>query len=200
VVQIGTRYTGTIDKLVRLVGEVGRVVLVEASPENFERLSEHIKMKSLDNAIIIERGAWSEKKKHRFILAKNPLDNRIEDENIVHDNDLVEGGYVDQKEIEFDTVDNMMKEIGVNSIDFISITVNGAELEVLKGMEHMLDHTQRLYVKAHARHKETNRPINIDIVDFLNHRGFEAIITNATTAVVKEWGEREGDVFAWRRT
>ncbi len=199
VVQVGTPYIKTVDKLAKLVGKTGKVVIIEASRENVERLSSHVQNQKVSNVSIVAKGAWSKKGKRDFVRAKDPLDNRIADDNILHDNDLVPGGYIDNEEIDVDSIDSIAKELGVNSIDYVSITVNGAELQVLKGMEKILDHTQRLFVKAHARNKDTNKPINQEVASFLEQRGFRTVITRTSPSVVPDkWGRREGDVFAWR--
>jgi len=198
IVQVGTPYTRTVDKLAKLVGSAGRVLVIEAEPDNACRLSEHVRHKQGHNITIICKGAWSERGKHNLILARNPLDNRVEDKEVLHDNDLVEGAYVGSQQIDIDTVDHMMEESGVDSVDFMAITVNGAELHVLRGMERMLKRTQRLFVKGHAISKESKAPLNQSIGDFLRGRGFRAVITKGSGSVVEEFGERTGDVFAWR--
>jgi len=199
VVQVGTPYIKTVDKLAKLVGKTGKVVIIEASCENVERLSSRVRNQKLSNVSIVAKGAWSKKGKRDFVRAKDPLDNRIADDNILHDNDLVPGGYIGKEAIDVDTIDNIAKELGVNSIDYISITVNGAELNVLKGMEKILDNTQRLFVKAHARNQENNKPINQEVASFLEQRGFKTMLTRTSPSVVPhQWGRREGDVFAWR--
>jgi len=43
-----------------------------------------------------------------------------------------------------DTLDNIVKEFGINRIDLLKIDVEGAELEVLKGAEENLKITRNL--------------------------------------------------------
>jgi hypothetical protein len=95
----------------------------------------------------------------------------------------------------------MMQDSGVDLIDSIEIAVNGAELQVLYGMENMLKHTMRLFVKGHARMKGTGEPINKAIVSLLSQEGFKTKITKRSKSqpeAEKAWGMREGDVYAWK--
>ena len=84
--------------------------------------------------------------------------------------------------------------------DIVIITVNGAELDVLSGMPASLRAVRRLYVKAHARHKDTGEPLNKEVAALLEAAGFETHVTLPSRSVAQEvWGQREGDVYAWRR-
>ena len=138
----------------------------------------------------------------RFLLAKRDEDHRIENTDIVIDNDLREkqesGAYRDCITVEASTIDLMMREAGVDRIDYIEITVNGAELDVIKGMEEIMPRTSIIFAKGHVRDQVTGQPLNRSITDHLRRHGFETAITISSKSVVKEWGLRDGDVYAWR--
>ena len=202
VVAVGVPFIETIRRFSMAAGAAGRVIVIEADKDNRERLESAIQVDGLKNVHIIGKAAWSKPGTCRFLLAKRDEDHRLENPDIVIDNDLREeqesGAYRDCITVEASTIDLMMREAGVNRIDYIEITVNGAELEVIKGMESILPKTSLVYAKGHVRDKTTGEPINRSISDYLRRHGFETVITVPSTSVVKEWGLRDGDVYAWK--
>jgi len=119
---------------------------------------------------VVPKAAYSKKGEQTFMVSDRPTDHKIEIQGIVHDNDLRRGAYVSAEIIETDTLDNMLSEIGVDHVDFVKITVNGAEFEVLKGMKKTLERDVKLWVKGHAL--KDGQPLNKFIVPFLRNRGF----------------------------
>jgi FkbM family methyltransferase len=197
--QVGTPNTWTVDRLSRIVGRTGTVVIVEAEPGNAERLTRYARGRGMGNVHVVPKAAWNEKGVHRLLVAPRSGDHRLEMPAIVHDNDLLAPEYYEgTQEIEVDTVDGILDDLGISEVRFAEVAVNGAEPEVLEGMERTLGRTHRLMVKAHARDKETGRPINIRVARFLGERGFQTRITKPTPSPAEAWGRREGDVFAWR--
>jgi FkbM family methyltransferase len=201
VVQVGTPHTITISKLSKSVGKKGKVILIEPEENNVRKIEEYVKTNALNNVIIVPKAAWSKKGQLKLTVSTNASDHKINHDEIIHDNDFREDEkYISSQIVEVDTVDNIMQSVGLNRIDFIEIAVNGAELEVLQGMEEMIKNVNRLFVKGHARFKKDNRPINKTIASFLRERGFNTIITKPTKSVAEDkWGKREGDVYAWKK-
>lgn len=201
VVAVGIPYFGTIRRFSR-AATAGRVIVIEADEDNRTALETSIQNEGLNNVQIIGKAAWSEQGAVRFKLAKRPEDHRIENADIIIDNDLREvqesGSYRDCVTVEASTIDLMMREAGVDHIDYIEITVNGAELEVIKGMKEILPRTSFLYAKGHVLDQVTGEPLNKAIDDYLKGYGFQTMITMPSKSVVKEWGPRKGDVYAWK--
>lgn len=202
VVAVGVPYFGTIRRFSKAATAAGRVIVIEADRDNRERLETAIRAEGLKNVHIIGKAAWSQPGNLRFLLAKRDEDHRVENADIVIDNDLREaqesGSYRDSITVEASTIDLMMREAGVDRIDYIEITVNGAELEVIKGMEGIMPRTSIIFAKGHVRDKATGQALNKGIVEHLRKHGFVTAITVPSTSVVKEWGMRDGDVYAWR--
>lgn len=201
VVAVGIPYFGTIRRFSR-AASAGRVIVIEADDDNRMRLEAAIQEERLNNVQIIGKAAWSEPGSVSFMLAKRPEDHRIENADIVIDNDLREeqesGSYRDCVTVEASTIDMMMREAGADHIDYIEITVNGAELEVIKGMKEILPRTSFLYAKGHVLDQVTGEPLNKAIDDYLKGCGFQTAITMPSKSVVEEWGPRKGDVYAWK--
>jgi len=204
VVQVGTPNIVTLKRLSRLVGKKGTVVIIEAEPSNCIRLNEYIGEKRLQNVRVVQKGAWSERT--TLTLSKSDHfdgDHKLDNPAIKMDNDY-RTTYSSSIEIEVDKVDNILSEIGVNAINYISITVNGAEFEVIKGCKAIISKSTNLnlYSKGHARKDDpiTGEPINSDIRACLVDWGMDAVITHGerSSSGVDSWEMREGDVFAWK--
>jgi len=204
VLQVGTPSPETIRHYLEIVGPGGRIVVVEPEESNYRRLSDDPVLAAAANVTIVQRAAWSERGMLELVVSKSAVDHKIAVPGIVHDNDLVPDNYRGVQSVLADTVDGILNELNVPHIDYAEIHVNGAEIEVLRGMSHSLENTSRLHIKGHARFEETGEAINERIVEFLNARGFTSKIGVCTkareeAAGTASWHSRAGDVLAVRR-
>ena len=94
-------------------------------------------------------------------------DHRLEDSNILHDNDLRGDGYINENIVQIDTIDNILSDLEIDKVDYIEITVNGAELKVLEGMKNSLKTTRRIYTKTYAIDLEKNQTLTKEIIRIL---------------------------------
>jgi hypothetical protein len=92
---------------------------------------------------------------------------------------------------------NIAIEHHVLHVDYIEIAVNGAGYQVLQGMGNLIECTDRLLVKGHAREKDSGHAINRQIALYLSNHGFQTLLTKRTPSF-SAWGDREGDVYAWK--
>lgn len=200
VLQVGAMGAGIVEWSLGIVGPKGRVVVLEPDERNFEKLAASPLLKS-EQVILKKLAAWSKREKLMLTVSHNPADNKIAVDDVLHDNDLVPDNYIHEQEAQADTVDNILKSLDISHIDFAEIHVNGAELEVLKGMEDTLPNACRLHLKAHALVGDDKVPLNQPIKDFLNERGFKVVITKTTVARTEAashgWTVRDGDLYAW---
>lgn len=203
-VQVGTPNISTVRKFSRLVGAGGQVYVIEADPVNADKLLWSVEKFGIENVKVIKSGAWSSK--GTLTLRKSDDfdgDHKIEIPDIYIDNDF-RTEYKDAVQIEVDTVDNLLFSLDVKAINYLSVTVNGAEHEVLKGCQGILDKSEhiRVYSKGHARigSAANGVPINKGIASLLESRGFIAVLTHGekSTANIEQWQSREGDVFGWK--
>lgn len=200
-VAVGIPYLGTIRRFSK-AATGGRVIVIEADEDNRMLLENGIHDEDMKNVQVIGKAAWSSSGEISFLLAKRPEDHRIENAEILIDNDLREeqesGFYRERVTVQASTIDQMMQEVGAERIDYIEITVNGAELEVIKGMGEILSRTAVIFAKGHVIDKETGEPLNKAIAEYLRGYGFTTVITMPSKSVVDEWGSRQGDVYAWK--
>lgn len=142
-------------------GKEGLVIAVEPEPINVFYLKANTSV--FDNVRIVEKAAWNSKGTLKFsVHPKYPTGHSIVDDF---------GSYI---EVQTDTLDNIVKPWN-RRIDYAKIDVQGAELQVLRGAEKMLETTRKVVVETHYRHDE--RRTWPEISNFLNTRGFTIQIT-----------------------
>lgn len=200
--QVGTPNPSLLRRFSRAVGPNGFVVVVEADEENAARLQESLASLRWKNVAIVKKGAWSAAGTLNFSRSPAfPGDHKIAINEIVHDNDLrPENEKYEEAPIEVDTLDNIAAANGLERLDYLSITVNGAELEVLRGAEQMLSEMRpRVFSKAHARHRD-GTPLNVPIREFLGRFGYVTFRTRGEQTVGNDpdWKRRDGDVYAYQ--
>lgn len=203
VIQVGTPNISTVERYSRLVGNDGHVIIVEADEMNQNNLEQVCKSGILKNVTLIKKGAWSSPGVQVFCKSdEHAGDHKIKVDNVVMDNDF-RNDYSEIR-IEVDTLDNMLEKLNLRTFDFISVTVNGAELEVLKGARNLILNSKacRIYAKGHARYGDgkTGDPINKSIREYLESLGCNALISGHEDSIsgISEWRRREGDVYAWK--
>jgi FkbM family methyltransferase len=198
VVQVGMNNPDNIIRLSRCAGSRGRVVLIEGDAQNVQKIRGLIAQRALPNVEIIHSGAWSVRTRLRFKIAEHPDDNRIDRDGVSMPQETCHDIYTDALVVEVDTLDHLLAERGIGSVDYLEVTVNGAELEVLHGAESMLTRTKRIFTAGRARLRDGS-PINGSICRFLEKRGFQTVVTLASPSALATFGAAHGDVFAWRQ-
>lgn len=115
-----------------LVGEKGKVVVIEPSDINASAVEKYATDNGLKNITVIRKGVSSTTGLKRFFIDRaRPCENIIGDSH----KQVGEGYY---EEVFFDTLDNIISDHGVPSPDFVSLTINGHEFDALCGMPRVL--------------------------------------------------------------
>jgi len=129
VIEMGSfRGFGTI-KLSQLVGKNGKIIAIESSKPNFEILKKNIEINKISNVLIVNKGIWNKKGTSLLYKEENQRTSLVKDLLKKSKNEV---------EIEVDTIDNILLENKVEKVDFISMEINAAEIEALKGMKNTL--------------------------------------------------------------
>lgn len=202
VVQIGTPWPQTLHRYRQAVGDGGRLVVFEAMDENYRLLSDAVAKAGYTNVTVFHGAAWSERSTGKFMISPHRGDHKIQQEEVVMDNDLREGN-AEMKEVDVElyTIDEVLTDLGITELDHLSVTVNGAEYEVLKGAEAILTSSRRLrvYAKAHAKTLD-GEPVSKKILPYLAELGYGTMITRGevSSTIDKSWLRRDGDVYAWK--
>jgi len=145
------------------VGSRGRVILIEPSPQNIPVIEGFIK--EYKNMMLIKKAVWSRKGRMKFRINGNPCGNRIV-LNPSSSSSIVE--------VETDTVDNLLKELDLTQVDLFTADVEGAEVEMVKGMTESLKQRKILNIAIAAYHRHPDGYYD-EIVAMLSGRGYRIL-------------------------
>jgi FkbM family methyltransferase len=138
--------------LAKMLGSNGRVIAIEAEKNNAKLLRENVSLNNLKNVSVIEKGCFSKKGEMSFYI----------DNYGTGGHSLLEIENARKEIIQTDTIDNILKDLGIEHVDLIKIDVEGVEIEAFKGAKNILN-------KSHPRiifEAMTPEKIN-EITDFL---------------------------------
>ena len=118
----------------RHVGEQGKVVAIEAHPDNFQALLHNLILNDLHNVTPLNVAAYSEDGKTMRLFGHwdSAYTLKAWNETAVR--------------VETRTVDSLLREYGIDRADWVKIDVEGAELEVLAGMRWTIENSPNLRV------------------------------------------------------
>jgi FkbM family methyltransferase len=162
----------------RRVGQNGKVIAIEADPDNFEMLNRNIKLNKLTNVIPLNYAVYSKETKLKLYLPVEESGFTIYN-TIMVNRTASEGKFI---EVNANTLDNLLlqQQNGIShpSINWIKIDVEGAEFEVLKGATNILSKSKdiALLIEVHNLHGGTN--LYRHIVEFLNVYNFKIEFEN----------------------
>lgn len=139
----------------KMVGKNGRMIAIEAHPENFKALLKNIRLNGFNNIIALNVAAFNEDGKELELFGS--MDDR-------YSLKLSEGPKIKVKTI---TIDSILRKYGIEKVDLVKIDVEGAEVEVLEGMRKIIDNSQNLKILVEV-HSENRRKLD-DIL-----RGFKS--------------------------
>jgi FkbM family methyltransferase len=164
VIDIGAhigRYTITSSKQ---VGNTGKVVAIEADPDNFELLKRNIALNNLTNVLPLHYAVFSTRT--RIKLYEQSASAKYNSVMVTR-----AAKTKNYAEVNADTLDSILKQNGINQVNWIKIDVEGAEFEVLKGSTEILSgENVSLFIEIH----NINDPSHYhNVVNFLKHRNYE---------------------------
>jgi FkbM family methyltransferase len=155
------------------VGPHGKVIAIEAHPDNFEMLNRNIKLNKLTNVIPLNYAVYSKETKLKLYL---PVE---ESGFTIYNTIMVNRAKPEEKSIEVNanTLDNLLlqrqqqKQNGISheNINWIKIDVEGAEFEVLKGATSILSKSKDIALLIEVHGKDNYKPI----VEFLKTYNFK---------------------------
>lgn len=178
VVELGS-YLGYYSMYVaKHVGPTGRVISVELIPENYAVLKLNLETNYPDNTVAINCGVHKTKGIRTAYLGQGQIAGFRKDVITKYTPN------VQEVSVEMDTVDNIIKDNGVTTVDLMIVQVNGNEVDVLQGMSQSVQNVRNFAIAAPYNREEMNHKKFIS--DYLNQNGFDV-------AVESPW------IYAWRR-
>jgi FkbM family methyltransferase len=120
---------------IRHVGETGKIIALEPDRENFQYLERTVAANRAHNVTCVQRAAADRIGTLRLYVSK---DNR--GDNRLYANDLCDESY----DVDVTTVDTLLGECGVNSVDLVKMDVQGFEGHIVQGMERTIRQSKKL--------------------------------------------------------
>jgi FkbM family methyltransferase len=164
VVDAGARIGTFAAKIAAAVGNEGKIVAIEPEPRNYECLLKNIEANRLSNVVAVPKMLWSRARQLDLYLSGNSASHSA----------YCDGFYSSTGEsisVEADTLDGILHELGIGSVDFIKMDIEGSEVEALKGMKSVLETTAQIAVAAY--HPVEGRLTHTVIIPQLEQLGFK---------------------------
>lgn len=143
------------------VGDRGKVIAVEPNRDNFNVLARNIELNGLHNCIPLNIAAYSTDKEAILFRGPNSAQHSLTE-------NFGKGAF----KVKARALDTVLAELGIDKIDLVKMDVEGAELEVLRGLERTLKSASpRLVI-------ETVREDEEKIIEYLNHLTYKGTLLN----------------------
>jgi FkbM family methyltransferase len=114
-------------------GKRGKVLIIEPDHNSLNEYRSAASALKSNNLSLCSKAVWSEKKNLRvYINDAHPASSFTEGKKAYQAEVMREYRVV---ELEADTLDHILAEYGLEKIDLVSITTNGAESEIFRGMQ-----------------------------------------------------------------
>jgi FkbM family methyltransferase len=169
------------------VGSGGKVVSIEADPENFDLLSRNIQLNRLSNVLALNYAAYSEEKKIKLYLPSSGEESPYTKYNTIMSDRARDNE--ESVEVSANTLDylllskNMIKQ--EEEVNWIKIDVEGAEYEVLKGAKDILSKSSNITLLIEIHNLSAGNILYKPIQEFLGLYNFKIEFEKAS-----EGGER----------
>lgn len=136
----------------RIVLPYGRVLVVEADAANCAALRELIARQRIENIEVVECGAWSQATQLAFLSSPHhPASNLLMDVREVSEELMRKRKYEIQL-IDVDSIDDILARMNAATPALVSLTTNGAELQILRGMQRTIEQGCRFISLASTGH------------------------------------------------
>lgn len=144
----------------KIVGKTGKVFAFEPDPENFNKLSENIKLNGCENVILENKAVADHSGKLNFISERfRKGESRISADG--------------KTKVETITLDNYVKNL---KIDCIKMDIEGAEILALKGaLKSLKRRGIKLFVEYNPQSLKKFTKDSLELIDIIEKNGFKII-------------------------
>lgn len=150
------------------VGRAGRVIAIEAAPSHAKSLKENIELNALQNVSVIETAVGSSKGTATLT--------RAGDDNL----GMFSLGAIDGAEthvVSLTTIDDLLDESNISSLDLIKMDIEGSEHNALRGAERAIKkYRPAILIELNDAALKTCGSSTQEVIKFLhdlNYRGWE---------------------------
>jgi len=154
------------------VGPDGHVYSIEFQPDCFTVLQKNFQANFQHNSTAIHKGAWSEKGTKKAYWHKNQANSFRSD--VLLKACHAPSSDFESANVETDALEGIFRDHNVPTIKLLTIQVNGAEVEALKGLGGASEQVENVFVAAPYG---SDGGTNVEpVVGLLEARGFEITI------------------------
>ena len=134
-----------------LVGSNGVVNVFEVLPENILGLNEYFEKYRIKNIKCHNIGVWKEPDAIEFIAPYRMATGSMIKE-VIPD---VADKFDTSRKFKVDSIDNLVKDNGIEKVDLINITINGAEPEAIEGGKNtIISHRPKIFMRYPVEREE----------------------------------------------
>jgi FkbM family methyltransferase len=145
------------------IGKEGKLIAIEPSKRNYRILKRNLSGFPSNNYIIIRKGIWSKKDNLKLYLWVDGLSHSL----IMQKRNFTM--------VPVDTLDNILKNISVNRVDFLKMDIEGAEIEAFKGLINTITNN-KIKLSIAAYHTLNNQPTCNTLAPMIESLGFKVFI------------------------
>jgi len=151
IVDIGANIGWHTVWLSKKVGPSGKILAVEPEVTNFAILELNTPINNLTNVISINLALGANQGRGRLFVPRPTLMGQVTTEGSNH------GSRPSGASVSFDTLDNLVKSLGIDQVSAIKVDVEGAELAVIRGAEKTISKFgPRLVIEVHGNDNLTS--------------------------------------------
>jgi FkbM family methyltransferase len=137
---IGAGVGEEVEYLSERVGEDGRVFAIEADPDIFNKLKNNVSKYKNQNVILLNMAIHD-------IVGKSYI---VQVEKVWgHSNYISLSKVENSVEVETTTMDKFVKDLNIDSIDYIKINIEGSEKQLLNGFKENFDIVKNWCISCH---------------------------------------------------
>ena len=167
VVDAGACFCMNTLKFSKAAGKEGKVVSIEPNESNLIDIRRIIRLHRLKNVVVIPKALWNKKSEMNFYCHSSLGSHSLVDKRNVKE----------IEEIKVDTMDNILKDLKIDKVDFIKMDIEGAEIEALEGAKETLRNNDvKLAIASY--HKINGQPTYKTIIPMMEKVGFKSYFEN----------------------
>lgn len=161
---------GTL-KLAERTGETGRVYAFESFPESLSLLRKNVASNGFKNVIIVPK-AVSNFSGKGICYTGGHTANSLTEKTLSRE---VDNSNFSNLEVDVIRIDDELSDLDIETVDYINITVNGAEPEVIEGMERVLQKSVNLRLTTPGWYYRGSTKLHKIIVPQLETAGLNVV-------------------------
>jgi FkbM family methyltransferase len=154
------------------VGPNGKVVAIEADPDNFDVLNRNIQLNKLSNVIALNYAAYSKEKEIKLYLPSGAGGSSYTKYNTIMSDRAHEEKFV---QVKGNTLDYLLQSntVKLEEVNWIKIDVEGAEYEVLKGAKDIFSKCTNITLLVEIHNLSAGHNLYKPISEFLSLYNFK---------------------------